>query len=156
MAMIFWKTASLKEKINRLREVFNQKVIKKDGCWGWNGSLLEGRGRIYYEKKAMQAHRASWIIHNGIIPSNKYVCHTCDNIICTNPDHLFLGSPSDNTRDMLKKGRRPHNKLNVEDVINIRVLLNNNVSGSQIAKKYSISPMTVSDIKLKRTWSYIT
>jgi hypothetical protein len=79
-------------------------------CWNWKGAPnVWGYGQIRdtngrYGKKKL-AHRISWIIHNGPIPTNILVLHTCDNPLCVNPNHLWLGTHKDNALDMCKKGR---------------------------------------------------
>lgn len=91
-----------KELIERLR----YEVDQITGCWNWSGNTSSrGYGRISYKGKYIGAHRGSYIAHKSEIPDGMIVCHTCDNRKCVNPDHLFLGSYSDNTQDMLKKGR---------------------------------------------------
>jgi hypothetical protein len=89
-----------------LEERFFAKVQKTDGCWLWTASLNKaGYGQIYAEGRPQHASRISWRIHNGAIPAGLHVCHHCDNPRCVRPDHLFLGTRSDNMQDMLAKGR---------------------------------------------------
>jgi len=151
----FWSKATWEEKIKRLKYYFDKHVIKKEGCWEWSGSLLCGRGQLSFNKKIIQAHRASWMIHFGEIPKGILVCHTCDNIICTNPEHLFLGTPSQNTIDMVIKGRSPRSKLTIEDVKEIKELLKAGTKQILIAKKFNVHPVTINDIKLGYTWKCI-
>lgn len=87
-------------------EKFWSKVAKSDGCWEWQGARRgNGYGVIYKQGKGTQAHRLSWTITNGAIPAGMYVCHKCDNRPCVRPDHLFLGTHTDNMRDCGAKGR---------------------------------------------------
>lgn len=89
-----------------IEEKFWKNVTRGPGCWLWSGSRNDkGYGHIHVFNKTIQAHRASWEIANGQIPDGMYICHRCDNPPCVNPEHLFLGSPSDNTRDAVRKGR---------------------------------------------------
>lgn len=75
-------------------------------CWPWHGPRYSnGYGRYERRKRTTTASRASWLLYFGPIPDGVVVCHRCDNPICVNPAHLFLGTQIDNVHDMLRKGR---------------------------------------------------
>lgn len=101
-------------------------TVTESGCWEWDGSRST---HDYGRFRGENATRVMWRITTGeVVPSNLHVCHACDNPPCVNPDHLFLGTRSDNMRDMVAKGRHPyvkgtHNhraKLTDEQVAEIR------------------------------------
>ncbi len=84
------------------------------GCWLWTrgvaakmgyASVYVGRSRTGGRNAG--GHRLAWAALHGAVPAGMCVCHRCDQPSCVNPDHLFLGSHRDNTRDMIRKGRKP-------------------------------------------------
>ena len=80
--------------------------ITATGCWFWTGDRDSGGyGRIRSNGKQHMAHRFSYELHKGPVLDDLSVCHTCDTPSCVNPDHLFLGTQSDNARDMMRKKR---------------------------------------------------
>ena len=94
---------------------FWNKVIQRDSgeCWGWKGYIdRNGVSKFAIQKMPenikipLAASRVSYIFNIGDIPEGLHVLHTCDNPECTNPKHLFVGTHTDNVKDMDAKGRR--------------------------------------------------
>lgn len=100
---------------------------------------------------------------HGKIPTGILVCHTCDNRVCINPAHLFLGTPKDNMTDMIRKNRKINvygtrngsNKLTEDLVLRIKCEVET-LSCSEVGRKYNISIRTVNEIKNGRTWGWLT
>ena len=128
-----------------------------DECWNWTGPTAQrtkGYGVFSLNRLPKRAHRYAWEVTHGDIPAGMFVCHSCDNPSCCNPSHLFLGTPGDNSRDMVRKGRAglSGRKLTDEDVHTIRVLLSNGETLTSIAERYGVTKTCICDIRKHRTW----
>lgn len=159
------------EKFERLKKSFEKHVIRKEGCWDWKGSIARGGYPVMSCKRSIgpdRGHRASWVLHNGPIPAGKFVCHSCDNPICTNPDHLWIGTQKENNDDKIRKCREnytipPHkpgslngsSKLTEAQVSEIKKLIRNGRSCNGISKEFNVSKQTILRIKNGINWSHV-
>ena len=132
------------------------------GCWMWKSSIeRKGYGRLRFKKRKLLAHRVSAEKHLGPVPSGLCVLHECDNPLCVNPSHLFLGTKKDNNTDRNVKGRSNprkgeavrYSKLTADVVLELRRLYTR--SSLKVAASLGISQATMSDVLTRRTWKHV-
>lgn len=151
---------------NELYQRLNKWTVQsdEDSCWIWVGTTdIRGYGLIVVHPGIYKAHRLSWTAYHGPIPEGKYVCHTCDNRSCVNPDHLFIGSQADNMADMVKKGRagrlagekNGRSRLTEDQAREILRLRKEGVSLRRVATMFGIGKTTVRHITNGTTWGYL-
>ena len=129
-------------------------LVPFGGCWNWVGAKRLGYGSITMRlkngtAKIMQAHRIAYLMTNGEIPNGLFVLHHCDNRLCVKPDHLFLGTNSDNMQDMIQKGRASlehKKKLSPAQVQAIQEKYSKRASQLKIAKDEGVEQFQVSRI----------
>lgn len=132
-------------------------------CWEWNaGKNSDGYGVSYVVKRPYLAHRVAYFLAYGSFADRQRVCHSCDNPSCCNPKHLFLGSPADNSRDMVRKGRstrgakNAQTKLTAEQVLEIRQRYSvESISQRLLASQYGISCSHVFSIIARLRWQHL-
>jgi hypothetical protein len=152
----------MKNYNSSLIQSFWSKVNKTLSCWIWTAGLSAGRyGSFFDGRKYVKAHRFSYELNCGKIPKGMYICHHCDNPRCVNPDHLFLGTQTDNMRDMVNKGRTAkqfgeHNgnaKLSWKKVRKIRTLYaTKKYIQDDLAKLFNVGRSAVGYILQGVTW----
>ena len=89
-------------------------VQRTDGCWLWTGAKNQsGYGVIWDRARGANsfAHRAMYELNVGPIPPEMFLCHHCDVPNCVRPNHLFVGTPKDNSVDSSRKGRRHQQQI---------------------------------------------
>ena len=134
-------------------------VEKTDTCWLWIGAKIpHGYGRFYFHGKPRYAHRVAMELFNGVSPQpDDLVMHTCDNPPCVNPDHLKIGTQTDNMRDASRKGRivivsdwrgtkNPKAKLTNEQRIALEQDIKLGLPYGIIARKFGVTSVRVGQI----------
>lgn len=82
----------------------NVNIKGPNDCWRWKaGHFSQGYGRFKVDGLQKRAHRVSWELTNGPISEEKLCLHRCDNKLCVNPNHLYIGNQSDNMCDMVER-----------------------------------------------------
>ncbi len=136
-----------------------------DECWIWTGAVSGDApfqyGTLLHESVPLRAHRFSYLLHKGEIPEKMDVCHTCDNPVCVNPSHLFVGTRSDNVQDMVQKGRcnnagKGKAKLTAKQVQYIR----NQATGrygevASFAREFGVGHSTMRYVLNGTTWRHL-
>lgn len=144
---------------HQLKSFWDKVGIKGlDDCWEWTAARSL-RGRPIYSPRLCKSlgisylsYRVAWELTRGPIPEGLSVLHRCDNPLCCNPTHLFLGNQLSNTLDMLKKGRSGKAKLEERQVREIKV---DERPRRIIAKEYGVTLNTVQKIKSGHSWRHL-
>lgn len=136
-----------------------------DGCWEWTGKIdaNSGYARTFGPNGRRDGvHRLSWIAANGqAIPSDREICHRCDNRICVRPDHLFLGTRLENAQDKVSKGRAPRGsenaaaKLTEAQVLTIRTASHRRGTRARLAREHGVSVSTIKQIWSGAIWTHV-
>lgn len=161
--------AGLKKRSDEER--FWSHVDKTDGCWVWTGPRFSNGYGIFNSgsktdktKRALLAHRVSYGWANGPIPPGMFCCHACDNPPCVRPDHLFLGTPAENSADKVRKGRsvtpdrtmarNGRAKLTIESVRAIRErYVAGGISARALGAEYGVSESVAFRAIKRQSWA---
>lgn len=155
-----------RQRLKTESQRFFEKVKKTDSCWVWT-ACNNRYGKLWFRGKPYNAHRASWEMHFGEIPEGMCVLHKCDNTLCVNPEHLFLGTQLDNVRDMWTKGRsgikgqppgEKHalSKLKESDVVQIKRKIKNGEKINILSNEYGVSVSQIHRIASGKRWSHVS
>ena len=142
----------------KCRILANVHVDSQRGCWLWQKSLVHGYGRTSIGRRQVTTHRLSYITFKGPIPAGLSVCHACDTPRCCNPEHLFLGTTTDNLHDAMRKRRLRNGegintaKLTADDVRAIRA---DTRMQKDIAASYGVGAAQIRAIQKRRSWRYV-
>lgn len=138
-----------------------------DECWEWVGNAINGRANFNFDKYTVIAARFIWWFTTGIWPEELEVCHSCDNMLCVNPKHLWLGTQKDNIQDSISKGRmassgtrgathRGHYLLTEEEVREIREKYAAGGSTQiQLAEEYGVCDGAIHNVIRRNSFKHV-
>jgi hypothetical protein len=133
----------------------------ENGCLEWTGAPSNtGYGKLKINGKELLAHRVAYMLRFGAISEAQCVLHKCDNRLCIDTDHHFLGTRVDNNADMVSKGRQAkgtknfHARLTEQDVLDIRSL-SEVFSQKELAILFRVGQPLISRIVTRKRWRYL-
>lgn len=146
-----WRTGKLTTERNM--GDFWDKVAKgvPEECWPWQGYVKpSGHGLTSLRGLPMHTSRKAWILAKGAIPRDMQVNHKCDNALCCNPDHLYLGTKVDNLIDMWRnpapEERKAHGRRTILSADELAHLFQMRMGGASVkacAEKFGVHKSTV-------------
>lgn len=142
-------------------ERFWSQIDKSAECWNWTGRRNNGGYGNFYAGGYSHPHRYSYVIHVGPITKGLQVNHHCDNRLCCNPAHLYLGTKKQNSDDMVRRGRvvngsRQHNsRITEAEIPFIRLWLRHGYQHVEIADAFGVSHSNIGCIHRGETWKHV-
>lgn len=119
-----------------------------------------GYGEVRNNGKKISAHRASYLVHKGEVGNGLFICHTCDVVSCVNPDHLYAGTPKENSQDSVRRGRRdrPAGEKNPQSKITdeiAKIIRYGGISVHEAVSRFGISKGRFYNIRSGAAWKHI-
>jgi len=142
-------------------------LVNEKGCWEWQGAKCGGQkkdgakyGLFNIGVKLIMSHQASYLYFYEIDPRSLklQVLHKCDNPVCINPSHLFLGTHQDNMDDAVRKGRMNFGEINGQTHLtsqDVKAIYHDPRGLKEIGEAYGICPASVWNIRTEKTWKHI-
>ena len=134
---------------------FWEQIEKTETCWNWTGPTYPSGYGSFSNAKERTAHRYSYWLSVGEIPEGLCVLHHCDNRLCVNPKHLFLGTKDDNLKDMAHKERHGNAKLTKEIANRIKdKYATGKYKTRELAREYGVAQSTLLSVLNGKTWKH--
>jgi len=133
---------------------------KTGDCWSWKGvKFPNGRAQLHWEGKTQSATRLIMRERVGRkLATNEFVCHSCDNRWCVNPDHLFVGTPKENSEDMVSKNRScigERNPISILTEQEVKRIKRSRLPQTTLARRYGVSKHAIWRIVHGKNWAHV-
>jgi transposase len=146
-----------------IKQRIESHIISRENCWITNHKIdVNGRPRISVDGKSYILARVVYKLYKGDFPNNLFVCHTCDNPLCINPEHLYIGDNAEKGHNTKKRNRQAKGstigsaKLNETQVLKVKQLLvEGKLSLRQIGQMFGVSATTISLINNGKSWTHV-
>jgi hypothetical protein len=135
-------------------------TIDNNGCWNCTSHHKSPKGYPIstINLKNVRISRYMYESYRGTIPEGKIIMHLCDNSSCINPDHLKIGTHTENIKDRDNKGRTAKGesagnaKLKKQNIIDIRT---SNLTTKELSIKFNTSDSNIRSIKNRKAWKHV-
>lgn len=153
------KRTSLSVRLER-----NSMPEPNTGCRLWCGAVGKngyGNTTLGGRNSVVAAHRAAWIDAHGAIPEGMFVCHRCDVKLCVNVDHLYVGTPKQNSEDSVMRGLHPRgtrfgHAVFTDDLVRlVRSYKSNGWKSTQIGKAVNRDPSHIRRVLRGEIWGHV-
>ena len=145
---------------------FRSNIVVAGECWEWTGSKARwGYGMFAVRispgvHASVRAHRLSWAFANGRHPGDMCICHRCDNTKCVRPDHLFIGTQSENHKDMQRKRRNARGSSCGSAVLNEQTAKEaldalKEHGPRHVARMFGVDHSTIISLRDGKTWKHV-
>lgn len=146
-------------RVKLLKKLDKNTFYSPDGCHYWTGSvfLKPPRARISILGKWYVTARIIYELKKGPI-GGLCVLHTCDNQMCINPDHIYLGTRQDNNMDKVLRNRCQRGERSGTAKLKeyqVKEILQSLEGHSTLGRKYKVTPQTIFNIRASKIWKHV-
>lgn len=128
------------------------------GCWLWVGAESAGYGTVGSTSTSARERVHRMIVEHSLrrsLVKGEWALHRCDNRLCCNPAHVYLGTPLANAADRIVRDRHKHTKLTKDLVVSVRARFNRGEKIPLMANELGLHADTIRKAINGTNWGHI-